>query len=362
MAGGGAVKPQAATSISVGVDMACAVASDGSVWCWGENTYGQLGDGTTTDSTRVPVRVVGLDGVVAVATGGTWNSDGRGAGRNAFACAVQQTGSIYCWGSIAGIVYGAPVDGSAVPLAVPGVSDAAAVAAGNTHACALTRQGDVECWGDNQWGQLGNGTTDACALAGCPVRVLGLSGVAAVTGKGSLFSCAVLADGSVACWGAGEGGTNFDCCTVLDATSPMLVAGVSTRAGGLDAGYLHTCAVASDQASVRCWGYNYDGVLGVTDSTSWTAAVTVGGFGAPVLAVAAGEGTSCVLLGDRSVSCWGNTLGSGSATPATVAGFTDVVAISAGYHDVCALTKTGSVRCLAPDAANHPTLPTIIGD
>jgi alpha-tubulin suppressor-like RCC1 family protein len=360
-AGSGAVRPRAATSISAGVDMACAVASDGSVWCWGQNDDGQLGDGTTTDSPTVPVRVVGLDDAVAVTTGGTWNSGGRGAARNAFACAVRRPGTVYCWGNVAGIVENAGANRSSLPLAVPGVSNAAALAGGDWHVCALTRQGDVECWGDNAWGQLGDGTSMDCSVGSCPVKVLGLSGATAVTGKGSSFSCAVVADGSVNCWGTAEGGTNFDCCSVPNAASPTVVQGVSTIAGGLDAGYTHTCAIAPDRGSVRCWGYNYDGALGETDDLAWTAAATVGGFGAPVLTVTAGAGNSCVALADGTVSCWGATLAGGSATPERVEGFSDVVAVSAGYNAVCALTKTGSVRCSGLDVPDPTTPLTVIG-
>ena len=172
--------------IHAGDQYSCARGSDMTVSCWGENSSGQLGDGTTTSrATPAPVKNLGAD-VVELSTG-RW-----------FSCVRHQSGAVSCWGSnSSGQLGNGNTNNSSVPVAVNGVTDALALAAGHQHACALRSGGAVWCWGGNGDGQLGNGTTSD-SLA--PVEVVGLVPVNMIA-AGDVFTCARAATGAAFCWG-----------------------------------------------------------------------------------------------------------------------------------------------------------------
>ncbi len=178
-----------ATAVSTASDHACALLSDRTVRCWGQNDQGQLGDGTTTPRlTAVAVR--GLSNVIDVSA--AWP----------YTCAVVDGGSgsgpVKCWGASNKWTGNGPSNRSLVPITVGGITDALAVTAGGGSACALLADRTVECWGDNSRGELGNGTR---ASSSTPVVVPGLSGVQAIdAGDGSV--CAVMQDAMVRCWGS----------------------------------------------------------------------------------------------------------------------------------------------------------------
>ena len=164
----------------------CALVSDRSVRCWGDNRDGILGDGTTANS-YTPVEVSILQDVVDIA-GAIWTM-----------CAVRADGTVWCWGDGS---YGALGNGSFAdalePVQVLGISNATEIALGGAHACALLTDGTVSCWGYNVYGQLGDGTTSRRAT---PAPVTGLSGSVVALGVGHYHTCALLDDGTVECWG-----------------------------------------------------------------------------------------------------------------------------------------------------------------
>ncbi len=382
-----------AVAVTAGRDHTCAATGGGAVWCWGGNYEGQLGDGTQTMTRLTPVAVSGLgSGVVAVAAGyyhtcavtsggvlQCWgNNDfgqlgngtpasrltpvavsGLGSGAAAVAaggsrtCAVTSGGALQCWGDNS---YGQLGDGTTTPrltpTAVSGLgSGVVSVAAGARHTCAVTSGGAVWCWGHNSSGQLGDGTTTQRLT---PVAVSGLgSGVVAVA-AGSSHTCALTSGGAVWCWGSNSSGQLGDGSFLPDARTPVAVSGLGSGVAAVAAGASHACAVTSGGA-MWCWGDDYYGQLGDgTRTTRQPTPVPVSGLGSGVVALAAGSSYTCAVTGGGAVQCWGRNdygqLGDGTTTlrltPVAVSGLgSGVVTLAAGVYQTCALTSDGAALC-----------------
>ena len=139
--------------VSAGGDHTCALLRDGTAWCWGLNTNGQVGDGSRTDRDK-PVEVLGLPlGIVEIDAGGNHT------------CALADDGSVWCWGSQRfGQLGDATAARSSTPVQVGGLAEVTDIAVGGDHACAAERDGSIRCWGNNRSGQLGDGTEQANAV------------------------------------------------------------------------------------------------------------------------------------------------------------------------------------------------------
>jgi alpha-tubulin suppressor-like RCC1 family protein len=326
-------------TISTGLSHSCAVTTGGGVKCWGLNSYGALGDGTTTAS-NTPVDVVGMGSRVAAVSAGLNHS-----------CAVFTSGAVECWGDNRdGQLGNGTTTGSNTSVDVVGLgSGVAAVSAGDVHTCAVTTTGAVKCWGNNLSGQLGNGTTTESAA---PVDVAGLgSGVTAVSARWD-HSCAVTTLRAVKCWGANTSG-QLGNGTTTNSAMPVNVVGLSSGVAAVSAGLFHSCAVTTTGA-VKCWGSNNFGALGDGTTTDSNTPVDVVGMGSGVAAVSSGVNHSCASFTSGAVECWGDNrggqLGNGtttnSATPVDVAGLgSGVTALSVGDLTSCAVTAGGAVMC-----------------
>ncbi|MBX3228912.1 MAG: hypothetical protein KIT84_41725 [Labilithrix sp.] len=285
-----------AIAIASGLAHTCIVRKGGAVSCWGVNSFGQLGDGTTNRSSA-PVDVIGITNAVAV------------SGGNSTTCALLADKTISCWGyNGSGNLGDGTKTSSSRPVKVKGVSNAKAVAAAADHTCALVGDGDVVCWGSNATGQLGIGSDDAGAGIG-PVK-LSLSDVTQVVAAAK-FACALEASGRVYCWGANDKGQLGNGAASPEPNpSPILVSDV-TDAKHVWAGIDHACAVRATGA-VMCWGFAGQGQLGigaVEANDKKDAPVQARGVVA-ARAVATGGDRTCVVLADDKAVCFGaNTLG-----------------------------------------------------
>ena len=334
-----------ATAISAGVHHTCAVLGDGSVRCWGSNGNGRLGTGSTGGIVTEPTRVGGLDDAVGI---------GIGAG-GAHTCAVLEGGTVRCWGANgSGQLGDGSTVGAAAPVTVSGISTAVEVTAGNTHSCARLDDATLRCWGSNGDGKLGAGSTGGASSV--PVEVVGATGTTTVA-AGLNHSCLTQADGSAACWGrngSGRLGTGDEDGSAVPVEVVDLDAVVSITAGNV-----HSCARRSD-GTVRCWGGNSRGQLGTGDTVGSTVPVAAGGL-TGVSEVSAGLDHTCAIVADGTVRCWGangsGQLGNGSTTdsptPVVVDGIGEPLPdpttlepmVVTGSQHSCALDADGDVSC-----------------
>jgi len=390
--GGGPVQ------IAAGAHHACAVLGTGTVECWGQGVYGNLGDGSTADR-AVPTLTIGLpsSAVYALSAGivtgcavitdlqaDCWGQDvGDGGALSTIhtsavpvtglpaagvsqvsaafgGCAVVLLGGLStgarCWGdNSSGELGNNTTTDSTAPVKVHGLSAVESVTTGGRDACALVRNGGVWCWGGNGNGQLGDGTTTDRHT---PVAVQGLPLKAAQVAAAGTHTCALLIDGSVWCWGSGGKGQLGDGST-SDSSTPVQVTGlpatVAIAVGGNLFGAGSSCALTGAGA-VFCWGWNDSGQLGNGTTTDSDVPVQVTGLTSGVLAIADNGGSACATLISAQVDCWGDNsvdeLGDGSsggmsAAPVTVSGLTSLgTSISSSNGaSACALNVAAQAEC-----------------
>jgi len=350
-----AVVPEKVTSLSAvttlitggdlsGQQYACAITSlTKLVSCWGGNTSGQFGNGSQTGS-NIPTQVL------TVPNGVTTISAGPGVGTT---CGVA-SGTAYCWGNNDyGQLGDGTKKSAASAVAVSGLSSGVrSVAVGATFACALTNApadaggaAAVDCWGDNTSGQLGNGTATASLVPG---PVMGLAGGVTAIALGPYTACALLSDGTVRCWGSNTYGQLGDG-TQTTRLAPTAVAGLS-GVTAISVGWWTSCAVAG--GAIQCWGDNTFGELGAATTTSGSAnPVSVSGISSGATSVSVGQTSACAVVAGGA-QCWGlgpvgNALGPITEynTPQEVSGLASgVTEVSVAAWFACAIVRQG-VQC-----------------
>ncbi|HJL15726.1 MAG TPA: hypothetical protein RMH99_08725 [Sandaracinaceae bacterium LLY-WYZ-13_1] len=310
-------------AVSVGFYHSCAVTQSRSVFCWGSNEAGQLGNRSFVRSLE-PVQVEITD-VVTMDSYGRFFTSFAG-----YSCAVLGSGEVDCWGmNYAGQLGDDSMDPSNVPRAVPGVSGAADVATSNEFACAVVDGGAIDCWGT--W------FSDLHS----PERVPGLVDDALSVDAGLTHACSVHSSGTVSCWGsnaAGQLGDESRSDLWYGEPVPSISGAVDVAAGGT-----HTCAIVGD-GDLVCWGAA--NALGIgSDSDAAMPPTRISAL-SEVVSVATGLDRTCAIHGSgRQVSCWGPPDGGESATPRPVEGLEQAESIALGREHACAAVADGRVLC-----------------
>ena len=324
--------PRPATAIALGSYSSCALLDDASVTCWGANQTGQLGDSSGV-SHDTPVQALPPGSAVEIVAG-------------AFhVCARHADGTVSCWGDDQDGQCGNPqMLDRTPPTVVAGLSNVVRLAAGHRHTCARLANGTASCWGKNYEAELGDGATSNPRST--PNSVANLTNVVELK-AGGRHSCALLANGTVTCWGRNNEGQYGvgDTAGGTAPTRPSLV----TNASHIIVASHHTCALRTD-GSVQCWGTGMHGDLGnATLASEQPTPVTVA-LSRPAVAISGHFKHACAILDDGSVECWGsNSLGqhgNGMRSvvdhPVDVA--TNVTAVTAGDDHTCAIAG-GQLRC-----------------
>jgi alpha-tubulin suppressor-like RCC1 family protein len=344
---GVAVAPARVMSIWGGARHGIALQSDGTVWTWGVNYHGMLGDGTLAER-HTPIQVHGpgnigmLSSITAVMGGEQHN------------LALKSDGTVWAWGWNA---FGQLGDGtytdSYIPVQVSGLISATALGGRGYHSLAIGPGGTVWDWGLNSYGQLG--ITTAITRSAVPTQVLGLGGVLTVTG-GYNFSLALMPDLTLRAWGCDTHGELGDG-TNTSTSVPVPVSSLS-NVTQVSAGWKHVVALESD-GTVWTWGQNDHGQLGngIASTTGVSVPVQVSGI-SNVIAVSGGDCHTTALRADGTVWAWGcnNSSGNGAGndelgdgtnierhTPVQVMGLTDVIAITARDYHNYAIKSDGTV-------------------
>ena len=297
--------------VSAGYLHTCAVRSTGAMYCWGDDSIGQLGDGSTGSGVGVPQLVAGSIT--------DWRSVSAG---EAFSCAVRSTGRLYCWG---GDINGELGKGSArrdraTPGQVSGKrTDWKQVSAGQNHACGLRTTGRLYCWGANG-GRLGNGELDP---TGVPVQVAGGLTDWASVDTGSGHTCALRTSRRLFCWGSDAVGQLGDGASGDPRLTPGQVIGGARDWSRVTLGGLHTCAVKTS-GRAYCWGVDLYGKLGDGDPLAGSAQPRQLVGGATDWRIIDSSGNSrhtCATTSARRLYCWGanarGQLGNGTLTPSS---------------------------------------------
>jgi len=389
-----------AVSVAAGGEHSCALLANGTVKCWGQNPFGQLGDNSPGPS-HIPINVLLVDNIVGTALAFI---EDLSAGEN-FTCA-RGTGSLYCWGDnssgqladgsltgkgfavyarhlgnnavamAAGAAHTCTIrlDGSAAclglsdagqvnglifgsivtPLSVSTILNAVEITAGAKHTCAAIVDGTIRCWGDNTYGQHGDGITGQVGID----AVVGLNGTFLASGvaAGSQFTCGRRGIGAAACWGTGVQGQLGNS---ANASSPNPAAVTAlTSALAVTTGGKHACAL--DAAGVaKCWGDNSRGQLGTGPTFSSNQPVPLA-TSDRFIAISAGDFHTCGIDVHTLLYCWGagdrGQLGDAKTSDSlqpVFGGLNGAVAVSAGNSFACALTQSGTVYCWGDNSAGQ---------
>lgn len=316
----------------------CGLNSSGTVYCWGGNSRGQLGDGTTTDRTK-PTKTNTTIAFAQIVVGANHS------------CALTSSGSVYCWGrnDLGQLGDGTTVN-KATPTRISGTIVFSSIAAGDFFTCGISSSGAAYCWGENQYGQIGDGTKVVSRPTPTPV-IGGRTFISLATGW--KHTCGIVTGGAAYCWGSNLNGQLGDN-SLLERSSPTAVAGGITFTK-LSVSTTHSCGI-STPGPTYCWGGNTSGELGDGSKISKSVPTQVAGITTtPLVSVSAGWGFTCGITSTGAGYCWGNNslgqLGQGSYSPAerltpiAISGGKSFQSISAGGVYACGISSSSASLC-----------------
>ena len=336
--------PAYSTVLSAGEDHTCMLKSNGAAYCWGDNSVGQLGNGTT-EASMTPVKVSGGYQFDSISAG--WDHT----------CGVTDDNQVYCWGrGRYGRLGNGATNNSLVPVQVSGGLSFAAVNAGLAHTCGITLDGGGFCWGFNEDGILGNNSVKSSAI---PVAVVGGISFGSLN-AGSATTCGIADSGDAYCWGAGDFGRLLGQ-GPLDRGikhTPGLVAGnFKFKSNSVSVGLDHTCAINEEDEAI-CWGRGRYGKLGIGSGNGlgvienlMTPREVNGNISFAM--VTTGIFQTCGISTAGKPYCWGRNksgqLGDGTTTmrvePVAVSTDLSFSTISIGKNHACGLASSDAVYC-----------------
>ena len=335
---------QTTIDISAGENHTCILKSNGAAYCWGDNSVGQLGNGSIKSSMK-PVAVSGDLRFKSISAG--WDHT----------CGITADNDAYCWGrGRYGRLGNGSSENSLIPTAVSGGLSFESVNSGMAHTCGITTDGAAFCWGRGEDGILGN---DSIKSSLVPVPVSGGLTFGSI-GAGSASTCGIATNGDAYCWGAsdfgsllGQGEEDRD-----NKITPGLVAGeFNFKPNSISVGLDHVCALSTADKAV-CWGRGRYGKLGIGSAdglglieTLRTPREIKGNI--PFTLIATGVFQTCGIATDGKAYCWGRNgsgqLGDGTTTmrvePVAVSGNLNFKDIAIGSDHACGISSNDEVYC-----------------
>jgi alpha-tubulin suppressor-like RCC1 family protein len=343
----GGACPAAWTSLSMGGNTTCGLTSDGTAYCWGDNTYGEFGNGGVVTPALSPTRAGGMLTFTQIETGGFAS------------CGLATDGNTYCWGGNDAGQVGNGAMVQTTPLRRFAGRTFTQISVGRNHVCGLTGGGVAYCWGDNTFKELGCLDADPRCTSGDASGNSPVAGGAirfTWIGVGQQFTCGLDAAGVAYCWGYNVEGECAAGATSSFVSTPTPIAGALAFTQ-LAVGGKGVCGIATD-GSIYCWGVN-DG--GATDACCNAIAVVTPNKvplpgGAIPASVSGGSLPSCAVSTAGAVYCWGtnrlgamglgNAVDNGPWTPTLVPGLASIAFVVTSFdYYACAVTTTGERYC-----------------
>lgn len=327
--------------ISVGGAFSCARNESKRIFCWGTNSLGQLADGTLTAKLSPTPIVGGYSDWVSMDAGAT------------HACAIRENGEMYCWGSNnRGQVGDGTTNNQSAPTLVSGAGPWLSVSSGSEFSCAIRDDHTLWCWGLNSSRQLGNGLTTNSSV---PVQEKSMAADWAQVTAGNAFACAVKMDGTRSCWGTnslGQGGDG----TTASIVEPKLI-GMENDWASLDAGDFAVCGLRTTGA-LSCFGDGSMGQTGTLGDESPKLSVVIAGSDTDWLKVSMGLRFGCGLRAGGTLYCWGSAsrgaTGFGYTSdrndPSPVGAEKDWAFLDVQMDNGCAIRKNGDLYCWGRNA------------
>ena len=322
---------QAPSTVSAGGEHSCSVRFDGTLWCWGRNTWGQLANGRQGPGGTTPLQV---------GTDTNWASVAAGGGHT---CATRTNRTLWCWGlDNKGQLGSGNTDLQTAPVRIGTGTQWAQLSASWFHTCGVRTTGAAACWGENSAGQLGDGTRTT-RLRPTPVPGVDWASISA----GGWSTCGIRTDHTLWCWGRNDYGQLGDG-TEASRLAPTRI-GEAHDWAQVAVGWSHACGVKTT-GQLRCWGRGDRGQIGdggfVDRSSPVAPDVDI-----DATAVAVGDTHTCALAADGGLWCWGSNDygqlrdGTGDATGVPLQASGSFSSLSGGWMHTCGITLAGPVAC-----------------